>query len=150
MLFTPLSESLNALKKLWDNRIVRFLVCGVISAIFNILLLALLIEFFRLDQPVWRNLANIISIEISVLFSFIVYRLWVWSSHSWSVHKIFKQEIPLYHLSCGASIVARSFILFPLLDWIGINYTINSLIGIAIGSAVNYSISNKWVFKSTK
>jgi putative flippase GtrA len=147
MVFTPLSRSLSIFKKLFDKRIVRFLICGVISAAFNILLLAILIESFRLNQPVWRNLANFISIEISVLFSFVIYRLWVWSNHSWVLRRIFRREIPLYHLSCGASVATRSFILFPILDWMGINYTVNSLIGIAIGSGMNYLISDRVVFK---
>lgn len=147
MFSTSLHQSLSALKKLFNTRIFRFLVCGAISAAFNIILLAILIEFFHLNQPVWRNLANFMAIEISVLFSFVIYRIWVWSSHSWTIRKIFRREIPLYHLSCGASIATRGFILFPLLDWMGINYSINSLIGIAIGSAMNYVISDKLVFK---
>lgn len=141
-------QSLRRLKKLFNTRVFRFLVCGVISAAFNIILLAILIEVFHLNQPVSRNLANFIAIEISVLFSFVIYRLWVWSSHSWTIRNIFRREIPLYHLSCGASIATRGFILFPLLDWMGINYSINSLIGIAIGSAMNYVISDKLVFKA--
>jgi putative flippase GtrA len=150
---TYLSKSLIALKKSFDNRIVRFLICGVITAVFNVVLLAILIESFKLNQAnqaFFRNLANVISIEISLIFSFFVYRIWVWSSSSWTPKEIFRSELPLFHLSCGIVIAIRSFILFPLLDWIGVNYAINSLIGIAIGSAINYVISNKWVFKAKK
>lgn len=135
-------------KKLFSNRIFRFLICGIVTAVFNILLLAVLIESFKIGQPIWRNLANVVSIEISVLFSFFVYRTWVWSSQHWIARQIFRREVPLYHLSCAASIAARSFIVFPLLDWIGINYAINSLIGIAIGSGINYWISDRIVFKA--
>lgn len=141
------SKSLNTLGKLFGVRIVRFLLCGAISAVFNILLLAVLIESLQINQPVWRNVANFVSIEISVLFSFIIYRLWVWSIPNWSIQKIFGQEIPLYHLSCGVSIAIRSFVLFPILDWMKINYVINSLIGIVIGSAINYLISDRIVFR---
>jgi putative flippase GtrA len=150
---THLSKGLITFKKLLDNRIVRFLICGVVTAIFNVILLAVLIESFKLNQAnqaFFRNLANVISIEVSLIFSFFVYRIWVWSSSSWNSKKIFKQELPLFHLSCGIVIATRSLILFPLLDWIGINYAVNSLIGIGIGSVMNYAISNKWVFKSTK
>lgn len=147
-MFTFLSKRLNRLKRLLDHRIVRFLICGVLSAVFNVVLLAVLIESLQLDQPVWRNLANFIAIEISVLFSFVIYRLWVWSSPNWAIRRILKQEIPLYHLSCGASIALRSFILFPMLDWMGMNYSLNTLIGIAVGSAMNYVISDRLVFKA--
>ncbi|MBD2028376.1 GtrA family protein [Leptolyngbya sp. FACHB-711] len=110
------TKSLSSLGKLFKHRIVRFLICGIISAAFNTLLLAIPVKSFSLGQPAWRNLANFISIEILVLFSFAIYRLWVWSSHNWPIRKIFRQEIPLYHLSCSASIAARDFILFLLLD----------------------------------
>jgi putative flippase GtrA len=150
---TYLSKSLIALKNFLDNRIVRFLICGAITAVFNVVFLAILIESFNLNQEnqaFFRNLANVISIEISLIFSFFVYRTWVWPSSSWTLKRIFKQELPLFHLSCGIVIATRSFLLFPLLDWVGINYAVNSLIGIAIGSVMNYIISNKWVFKSTR
>ena len=135
-------------KKLLNNRVFRFLVCGVITAAFNILLLSFLVEFFKLEQPIYRNLANVVSIEISLLFSFFIYRIYVWSSQNWSTRQILRREIPLYHLSCGVSISTRSFIVFPVLDWIGVHYAINSLIGIAIGAGINYLISDRVVFKA--
>jgi putative flippase GtrA len=150
---THLSKSLTTLKKLLDNRIVRFLLCGIVTAAFNIALLAILIESFNLyqvNQSFLRNIANVISIEVSLIFSFFVYRIWVWPSSSWTLNRILKQELPLFHVSCGIVIVTRSFILFPILDWLRVNYAVNSLIGIAIGSVMNYVISNKWVFKSNK
>lgn len=146
MVFIRLSQVLHRLKSLLNNRIVRFLVCGVITAAFNILVLAVLIESLKLEQPIWRNIANFVSIEISVLFSFFVYRIWVWSSNAWTIHSISK-EIPLYHLSCAASIAVRSFILFPALNWLNVNYVLNSIVGIAIGSGINYVISDRVVFK---
>ncbi len=147
MFLTRFSRGISSLKKLLDSRVFRFLICGVISAAFNILLLAVLIESFQLDEPFWRNLANFIAIEVSVLFTFFIYRLWVWSSHRWSLQKTLRREIPLFHVSCGVSVAARSFILFPILDWMGVNYAINSLIGITIGSVMNYVISDRVVFR---
>ena len=134
---------------LWNSRIFKFSICGVVTATFNIFLLSLMINLFKIEQPLWRNLANVVSIEISLLFSFFVYRTWVWSSQPWIARQILRREIPLYHLSCAASIAARSFILFPLLDWMGVNYAINSLIGIALGSGINYLISDRVVFRAS-
>ncbi|GET35663.1 GtrA family protein [Microseira wollei] len=136
------------LTKLSQNRIVRFLICGGVAAAFNILLLAIIIESFNLDQPVLRNIANVVSIEVSLLFSFFVYRTWVWSKSAWKLKEVLWREIPLYHLSCGSVVAMRSLILFPVLDWLGVNYSINSLVGIVIGSAMNYVMSDQLVFKS--
>jgi dolichol-phosphate mannosyltransferase len=146
MFFDMLFQALKQLKQLVNSRIARFLICGVFTAAFNILLLAALIEFFNLRDPLWRNIANFVSIEISVLFSFFVYRTLVWSNSRWIVRKIFRKEIPLYHLSCATSIAVRSLVLFPLLNWLGVNYVINSIMGIAAGSVINYVISDRVVF----
>lgn len=135
------------LKNLSNNRIFRFLICGAVTAAFNILLIALMIEFLRLDQPVLRNIANVVSIEVSLLFSFFVYRTWVWSGN-WTFQEVLWKQLPLYHLSCGSAVATRSIVLFPILDWLGINYTINTLIGILVGFSFNYVVSDRWVFKA--
>lgn len=134
------------LKKLMRNRIIRFLICGIITAAFNVLLIMAIIEVLKIEQPLHRNIANIVSIEISLLFSFFVYRTWVWSEGKWNFRYICFKQIPLYHISCGLVITIRSLILFPVLDWLGISYTLNTLIGITIGSVVNYMFSAKLVF----
>ncbi|HBE17707.1 MAG TPA: GtrA family protein [Cyanobacteria bacterium UBA11367] len=136
------------LAKFSQNRIARFLICGGVTAAFNILAIAIIIKAFNLDQPVLRNLANVIAIEISLLFSFFVYRIWVWSKNTWNFKEVFWQEIPLYHLSCGSVVAMRSLIIFPLLDWLGVNSSINTLVGIIIGSAMNYVMSDRLVFKA--
>lgn len=136
------------LAKLSQNRIVRFLICGGVTAAFNILAIAVIIKSFKLDQPVLHNIANVIAIEVSLLFSFFVYRTWVWSKSQWKFKEVLWREIPLYHLSCGSVVAMRSLILFPLLNWLGVNYLINTLVGIVIGSAMNYVMSDRLVFKT--
>lgn len=42
----------------------------------------------------------------------------------------------------------RVFVVFPLLDWLGINYTINTLVGVLLSATLNYLISDRWVFKN--
>lgn len=138
------------LNKLFQNRIWRFLICGGISAVFNIVLLAIIIETWQIKNPINRNIANIVSIEISLIFSFFLYRIWVWSMDTWNFRKILWREIPIYQLSCGSVVAIRGFILFPLLDWLGINYSINTLIGIIIGSVLNFVMNEKLVFKNNK
>jgi dolichol-phosphate mannosyltransferase len=115
---------------------------------FNVLLLAAIIEFFGIKTPILRNTANAFSIEISLLASFFIYRAWVWSIGRSTIKEMLYRQIPLYHLSVSASIISRTFLVFPLLDWLRVHYTINTLLGIVLGSAINYIISDKWVFKN--
>lgn len=136
------------LKKLLKKQPFRYLICGGVTAVFNVLLISIMIEFFGLNTPALRNIANVLAIEISLIFSFFVYKIWVWSGGSWTIQRVFLYQIPLYHISAGISVIARSLILFPILDWLGINYSLNTLIGIIVGAILNYKISDKLVFRT--
>lgn len=136
------------LKKLLQKKIFRFLVCGAITAAFNIMLIYSMIDLLKLNTPLLRNIANLLSLEISLIFSFFVYKIWVWAEYSWKLKEVLMHQIPLYHLSVFACVITRIFILFPILDWLKINYLFNTLIGILIGSVINYMMSDKFVFKT--
>lgn len=130
-----------------NSRIFRFLVGGGVAACLNLVLMALLIERLGFDTPLLRNVANIVAIEISLLFSFAVYRIWVWPGGVWSPKDLFLRQIPLYHVSASASILLRSLLVFPLLDYLGISYGVNTLVGILISASLNYVISDRLVFR---
>src|ERR1700758_2550259 len=105
------------LKKLLRQRVFRFLVGGGLALAFNILLISIMIKLLGLDTPILRNVANAVSIEVSLLFSFLVYRTWVWPGGNSTVQEILWRQIPLYHLSAGAAVGSRILIVFPILDW---------------------------------
>ncbi len=136
------------LKKLLRHRIFKFLVGGGVSTAVNVLLIFAMIELLGLDTPVLRNIANAASIELSLLFSFFVYRTWVWPGGTWTVREVLWRQIPLYHVSAGTAVIIRILILFPLLDWLGINYAINTLVGVLLGAGLNYVISDRLVFRA--
>ncbi|MGL6283533.1 MAG: GtrA family protein [Microcoleaceae cyanobacterium] len=133
-------------KKIIDKKIVRYIFCGIITAIFNIVIIDLIIRFGHINSPFMKNIANAIAIELSLIFTFFVYKTWVWTVEKWHWLEILKKEIPKFHITFGGSVLARIFVIFPLLNWLGVNHQINTLIGIAIGAVVNYTISDKWVF----
>ena len=46
-----------------------------------------------------------------------------------------------------ASIIAiRSLLLFPFMDWLGIDPVVNTGIGIGIGAILTYTLSEKFIF----
>lgn len=140
-----LSERLHPLI---DNKKIRFLFFGAITAVFNIVLIALIIECFDLHSGLLRNVANWIAIEISVVFSFFVYRMWVWRIKSWDIRNILIKQLPKFHAASGAVILMRSLLIFPLLDWMHISYIVNTFLGIAVGAVANYVLTDQIVFKS--
>jgi dolichol-phosphate mannosyltransferase len=135
------------LTKLYTNKIFRFLVAGGVAFLINLLLIHWLIDKRGFDTPALRNLANIISIEISLVASFFIYRIWVWTGGDWTIKDVLLVQLPLYHLSAGLVIFLRVLVIFPLLDWLGINYGVNTLIGVLVGATITYVATDSLVFK---
>ncbi len=132
---------------LFQNRIFKFILGGGVAAIFNLLLIFFLIELLNFNTPILRNISNVIAIELSLLLSFFIYRIWVWPGGNWTIKEVLFRQIPLYHISAGTAVTVRIFFLFPILDWLGINYAINTLIGVLLSAFLNYLISDRLVFK---
>lgn len=137
------------LKKLFKPKILKFLVGGGVAAIVNLLLIYFFIDRLGWNTPFLRNISNIVSMELSLLASFFIYRLWVWTGGNWTIRDVLSRQIPLYHVSAGAPIIVRALIIFPILDWFKVNPSINTSIGILFGATINYIISDRLVFNNS-
>jgi dolichol-phosphate mannosyltransferase len=134
-------------KKPLQTRIFKFLMSGGIAAVINLISIAFLIQRIGFDTPVLRNLANLISIEASLIASFFIYRIWVWTGGNWTIQDVLWRQLPLYHVANGLPVITRIFLIFPILDWLKVNYAINTLIGVIMGAILNYLISDRLVFQ---
>lgn len=128
-----------------SSRSLRFLLGGGVAALFNLLLITVLIEHFGFDTPWLRNVANIVAIELSLLLSFVIYRKWVWPGGSRRLKSLLFRQLPLYHLAAGLAVLLR-VLLFPLLDHWRVSYAVNTLVGILLSAAINYVLSDRLVF----
>jgi len=131
-----------------NSRVIRFLLGGGVAALLNLVLISVLIEYLGFDTPWLRNVANVIAIEISLLFSFVIYRIWVWPGGGWSLRSLLLRQLPLYHMAAGLAVLLRSLVLFPLLDYLGVSYGVNTLAGVLLSASLNYMISDRLVFSS--
>lgn len=136
--------------RLFKQKVFKFLLGGGVAAAFNLLLIYVLIEWLGFDTSFLRNVANIIAIELSLVLSFFIYRIWVWTGGVWNVKSVLFKQLPLYHLSAGTAVLLRVLIVFPILDKLGVNYSINTIIGVLLSAVINYIISDRLVFDSAK
>jgi len=134
--------------KLLKQRTIKFLFGGGVAAAVNLLLIFILIEWLGFQTPMLRNVANIIAIELSLILSFFIYRIWVWPGGVWSINSVLLKQLPLYHLSAGTAVLLRVMIVFPILDKLGVDYGINTIIGVLLSAVINYLISDRLVFKN--
>ena len=72
-----------------SSRVVKFLLGGGFAAGLNLALIFLLVDKFGFDSATLRNLANILSMEMSLVASFFIYRVWVWPGGSWQLKSLF-------------------------------------------------------------
>ncbi|MDX1412479.1 MAG: GtrA family protein, partial [Nitrospirales bacterium] len=126
----------------------RFVLAGGVAALFNLLLMSALVEFFGFDTAILRNVANALSIELSLIASFFFYRLWVWPGGSWDISEMVWEQLPLYHMSSGVAVFSRIFLVFPFLDWLAVHYALNTLAGVAVGATINYVLKDHLLFQT--
>ncbi|MDF5709100.1 MAG: glycosyltransferase [Nostoc sp. S4] len=136
------------LTKILRTKILNFLLGGGLAAALNLALIYLIIEKLEFNTALLRNIANVVSIEISLIFSFFIYRTWVWTGGVWNLREVFLRQLPLYHVSAGLAVITRVLFIFPILDWLKVNYTINTIIGALVSASINYLISDRFVFKT--
>ncbi|AKE63915.1 glycosyl transferase family 2 [Microcystis aeruginosa NIES-2549] len=135
------------LTKIYKNKIFRFLIAGGVAFLINLFLIYWFIDDLGFNTPFLKNVANVISIEISLIASFFIYRIWVWTGGDWTIRDVILIQLPLYHLSAGLAVLLRVFLIFPFLNWLGISPGVNTMIGVLLGASINYVASDSLIFK---
>lgn len=127
------------------GRIPRFLIGGGSAAALNLVLAYVGVDLLGFDSDLQQNYVNLTAMEASLIYSFFIYRAFVWRDKTSSASRILLRQIPLYHLSAGTGMLSR-MLLFPVLQLLSFHYLINVLLGILVGSATNYFLSDRYVF----
>ncbi len=131
------------------GRILRFLVAGGSAAALNLFLAYVGVDLLGFRSDLQQNYVNFATMETSLIYSFFVYRAFVWKDKTSSISRIVLRQLPLYHLSAGAALLSRT-LLFPILQVIGLHYLLNIAIGILTGAAINYMLTHRYVFTSPR
>ncbi len=135
------------LTKIYNNKIFRFLIAGGVAFLINLFFIYWFIDDLGFNTPFLKNVANAISIEISLIASFFIYRIWVWTGGDWTIRDVILIQLPLYHLSAGLAVLLRVFLVFPFLNWLGVSPGVNTMIGVLLGASINYVASDSLIFK---
>jgi dolichol-phosphate mannosyltransferase len=93
-----------------------------------------------------KNLANILSIEMSAVYNFSISRLWTWGDAPRKKGKSLVTQFISFNLALSAGIVLR-IILFALFEQWGLFYLLDVAIGIGIAACIDFILYDKFVFK---
>lgn len=124
---------------------VKYGINGVFVALSQILAIYALVQYGNFNTRGLLEVANIISIEVSVLVGLFLHSFITWR-YKYETTRNFLKVFFYFHLVTGISFLAR-LILFPILASSGVDYMTNTLIGVALAIVLNFFGYDKLVFK---
>lgn len=137
-----LKESTRYFKRNLKNiRFIKFALVGGSGIVVNMGLLYLLTDTFSIPY----KLSSVLAIETSILSNFMLNNFWTWEERR---NTPFLHRMLRYHISVLISAFFINWIfLVVLTEWFGLYYLISNLIGIALGTLVNFVLNDKWTFR---
>tara|TARA_B100000902_G_C27285641_1_gene904274 strand:+ start:1300 stop:1713 length:414 start_codon:yes stop_codon:yes gene_type:complete len=124
------------------DKLIRFFIVGISLTLLNLLLIYVFVEIFLFNTKLLENIANIIVIEIGVIFSFFLNKNWTWNISSNS--DVFNQLLK-FHTVVASTAILR-ILLFALLQSINVTYIVNTILGIILASFFNFILYDLKVF----
>lgn len=128
------------------NFIIRFVKFGVVGGsgvVVNMFLLWFCKE--QLNLPL--TISSLIAIAASIFTNFILNNYWTWKENSETNKYSFINRLWRYYLSASVAAVVNYVTLILLSEYVGIHYLISNLIGIGLGTVINFGLGEFWVFK---
>jgi glycosyltransferase involved in cell wall biosynthesis len=121
---------------------------GVLVALSQFLSIIVLVELAGMKDLPNQNIANIISIEISVLFGFFLHSFFSWRYKFRNTLNALLRFL-LFHAVTAFTILAR-IALFYFISTAGTDYRLNTIIGIVVVIILNFIGYEKIVFKTMR
>jgi dolichol-phosphate mannosyltransferase len=129
-----------------NERLKRFIIVGSSAAIVNFAFMIFFVEALSFNTYLLKNIANLISIEVSVFFNFLLSRIWTWDDAPKRKGKGLISQFIYFNLAALTGIFVR-LIIFAILDKLGVFYLINVFFGIGIASILNFLLYDKLIFR---
>jgi dolichol-phosphate mannosyltransferase len=91
------------------------------------------------------EIASVIAIEVSILSNFFLNNLWTFKKRD--THVPFWTRLLRYHLVTGLAGIVNYLVLLLLVKNFGLHDMLSNLIGILIGTFINYSLNSLWTWR---
>ena len=148
-----------------NKKYIKFIIVGASSFVINLAAIWLFIhildrvhlvdklaEILPIEQKdkLGADIANIIAIEISILFNFFYSRRWTWNHIEKHHGRMLAYQCFKFHIAILPGFIIRA-LLFPILSHVfKIHYIVNTMIGVAISMVLNFLLYDKIVFTGKK
>ncbi|MDH3652746.1 MAG: GtrA family protein [Myxococcales bacterium] len=125
------------------GRMLRFGVVGLSGVLVNQGLLMLLHGTF--GAPLL--LSSIIAIEVSILTNFLLNHTWTWRLPL-RERGLIRRVVQYHAAAVMAAFAGNVIILMSAVELFGVDYRIANLVGIAVGTVINFTAGEVWIFRS--
>ena len=126
--------------------IIRFVKFGVVGG--SGLFVNMFLLWFCKDQlGLPLTISSLIAIGVSILTNFLLNNFWTWKHNSDDHKYSFFHKLWRYYLSASVAAIVNYVTLIALTEFVGIYYLISNLIGIGLGTIINFGLGEFWVFK---
>jgi dolichol-phosphate mannosyltransferase len=123
------------------EELLKFGIVGGSGVLVNMGLLFVLTRYFS----VRLEIASVIAIEVSILSNFFLNNLWTFKKRD--THVPFWTRLLRYHLVTGLAGIVNYLVLLLLVKNFGLHDMLSNLIGILIGTFINYSLNSLWTWR---
>jgi len=123
------------------EELIKFGIVGGSGVVVNMGLLFILTRFLS----VRLEIASAIAIEVSILSNFFLNNLWTFKKRN--THVPFWSRLLRYHLVTGLAGIVNYLVLLLLVKTFGLHDMLSNLIGIVIGTFINYSLNSLWTWR---
>lgn len=127
---------------------IKYGLNGILVALSQFIFIYILVEYFQFNSIPKENIANIISIELATLVAFFLHSFITWRQ-KFENFISFLNKIVYFHVVNAITIISRIFI-FYLLANLGVDYKMNTAIGIVLLIVMNYLAYDRLVFREEK
>ncbi len=104
------------------------------------------VEILSFKTYFLKNVANVISMEVSVFYNFLLSRVWTWNDAPKRQGKGLASQFIFFNLAALTGILIR-VVIFAALEKFGVFYLINVFIGIGIAAIVDFVLYDKLIFR---
>ena len=126
-------------------RFFRFGVVGASGVVVNQGLLMLL--HGTLGAPLL--LASVVAIELSILTNFLLNHVWTWRL-SLRVPGLMRRCLHYHAAAVMAAFAGNVVVLMVAVEVFGVDYRIANLLGIAVGTVINFTAGELWIFRADR
>jgi putative flippase GtrA len=129
-----------------SKRLMKFIASGAASIVFSVGLLWVMTDI----MGIFYITSGAVSKEIGIVFAFALSEFWVFNDRIVHASRTAKQSISRllqFNINRLLSIVIVTVCMAIFTEFVGLNYLVSNMIGVAIAFPFNYVVSNKSIWK---